>query len=75
MCLTRGDIALENSEYSILWIRMKKLYTSLLLITGRMHIDKNGKGVKQLREARGRMPAVLVFEKLLEIIEDRQFQF
>ena len=28
-----------------------------------------------LREARGRMPAVLVFKKLLEIIEDRQFQF
>lgn len=28
-----------------------------------------------LREARGRMPAVLVFQKLLEITEDSQFQF
>ena len=31
--------------------------------------------ITNIRQARGRMPAVLVFQKLLEITEDKQFQF
>ena len=31
--------------------------------------------LKTLRQASGRMPAVFVFQKLLEITEDKQFQF
>ena len=31
--------------------------------------------IMNIRKARGRMPAVLVFPKLLEITEDKQFQF
>lgn len=33
------------------------------------------KVIRILRESSGRMPAVLVFQKLLEITEDKQFQF
>ncbi|MBD3386670.1 Fic family protein [candidate division KSB1 bacterium] len=31
--------------------------------------------ITNIRQARGRMPAVLVFQKFLEITEDKQFQF
>ncbi len=36
---------------------------------------QNDKVLIVIRQASGRMPAVLVFQKLLEITEDRQFQF
>jgi len=36
---------------------------------------QNDKTIVNIREAKGRMPAVLVFQRLLEITEDKQFQF
>ena len=45
---------------------------SLMPMLKQLHEDKI---LKTLRQASGRMPAVLVFQKLLEITENKQFQF
>lgn len=36
---------------------------------------QNDKTIVNIREAKGRMPAILVFQRLLEIIEDKRFLF
>ena len=52
-----------------------QLKTQMLQLQKRYKQLQDDKVLKILRQASGRMPAVVVFQRLLEITEDRKFLF